>query len=214
MRTINPEKHAARRAAILAAAAEVFAEHGYDGATTAAICKRAKIGSGTLFHYFPDKRSIFLAIVADDLADASTRLARIDHADPVDALGQVIDLLAEDLGNPIAPGLAFAMMQLAIRDEEFAATVTARDEQIRAVLAELIAQAQAVGVVAGIHAPGRAARWIVGITDAGYLMSDDPGFDPAADGIELRRIVAAYLGLSNDSLLRPASNRPRAGSGQ
>ncbi|MFE9245604.1 TetR/AcrR family transcriptional regulator [Nocardiopsis sp. NPDC006938] len=198
MRTVNPEKHAARRAAILGAAAGVFAERGYDGATTAAICKRAGVGSGTLFHYFPDKRAVFLAIVADDLAEATAALERIDRSDPAGALDAVLDLLTADLGDPTAPGLAAAMIQLAQRDPEFAATVTARDESTRAVLTDLVAAGRESGVLTADVEPRRAARWIVALTDAGYLISDDDGFDAERDGAELRRIVASYLGRRGD----------------
>lgn len=194
MRTVNPEKHAARRAAILSAATDVFAERGYDGATTAAICKRAGVGSGTLFHYFADKRTIFLAIVSEDLTAVTTGLERIDRSQPVRALGEVLDLLTADLGNPIAPGLAAAMIQLAQRDPEFAAVVTAKDDRARAVIAELVTAGRASDAFASDVDPVRAARWIMAITDAGYLISDDEGFDPTADGSELRRIIAAYLG--------------------
>ncbi len=194
MRTVDPEKHAARRAAILGAAAEVFAERGYDGATTAAVCKRAGVGSGTLFHYFPDKRTMFLAIVTDDLATVTTGLERIDRTDPDRALDEVLDLLTADLGDPIAPGLAGAMIQLAQRDPEFGATVVAKDESTRASLAEIVAAGQESGVFRTPADPRRAARWIVALTDAGYLISDDEEFDTAEDGAELRRIVAAYLG--------------------
>ncbi|PWV52773.1 TetR/AcrR family transcriptional regulator [Nocardiopsis sp. L17-MgMaSL7] len=194
MRTVNPEKHAARRASILGAAAEVFAERGYDGATTAAICKRAGVGSGTLFHYFPDKRTVFLAIVTDDLAAVTTRLERIDRTDPARALDEVLDLLTADLGDPIAPGLAAAMIQLAQRDPEFGATVVAKDEGTRAALAGIIGAGRGSGVFEAAVDPHRAARWIVALTDAGYLISDNEEFDPAEDGAELRRIIAAYLG--------------------
>ncbi|WP_431868199.1 TetR/AcrR family transcriptional regulator [Nocardiopsis eucommiae] len=194
MRTVNPEKHAARRAAILGAAAEVFAERGYDGATTAAVCTRAGVGSGTLFHYFPDKRTMFLAIVTDDLDTVTTGLERIDRTDPARALDGVLDLLTADLGDPIAPGLAAAMIQLAQRDAEFGATVVAKDESTRATLAEIVAAGRESGVFESAVDPRRAARWIVALTDAGYLISDDEEFDPAEDGAELRRIVAAYLG--------------------
>lgn len=194
MRTVNPRKHAARRAAILSAAAEVFAERGYDGATTAAICKHAGVGSGTLFHYFADKRSIFVAIVADDLDEATSGLQRIDRTQPARAVGQVLDLLTADFGDPAAPGLAAAMIQLAQRDAEFAAVVTAKDDGVRAALAELIAAGQESGAFVADVDPGRAARWIVALTDAGYLMSDHEQFDASVDGPELRRIVAAYLG--------------------
>lgn len=196
VRTVNPEKHAARRAAILSAAADVFAERGYDGATTAAICERADVGSGTLFHYFADKRTIFMAIVSEDLAAVATSLERIDRADPERALGEVLELLTADLGNPLAPGLAAAMIQLAQRDPEFAAVVTAKDDSARAVIAELVTAGKASDAFASDVDPALASRWIIAITDAGYLISDDEGFDATVDGAELRRIIAAYLGQS------------------
>ena len=48
------------------------------GATTAAICRAAGVGSGTLFHYFGDKRSLMVAIFADDqvVNDERARLPR------------------------------------------------------------------------------------------------------------------------------------------
>lgn len=195
-RTVNPEKHAARRAAILTAAATVFAERGYDGATTAAICARAGVGSGTLFHYFGDKRAIFLGIVADDLSAVAGALDRLDRSDPVGALDRVLELLMVELGNPIAPGLASAMIQLAQRDPEFAITVVTKDAQVRAALTGLIRDGQERGLFATDLDPARAARWIVALTDGGYLMSDDEDFDTDADRAEVRRIVTAYLSVS------------------
>src|SRR5690625_1722177 len=62
-RTIDPERHRARRLHIIDAALTVFAERGYTGATTAAICREAGIGSGTFFHYFETKKSVLLAIL-------------------------------------------------------------------------------------------------------------------------------------------------------
>ena len=63
-RTVDPEKHLARRLVIIDAALTCFAAHGYAGTTTAAICREAGIGSGTFFHYFPTKQSLLLAILA------------------------------------------------------------------------------------------------------------------------------------------------------
>lgn len=40
----------------------------------------------------------------------------------------------------------------------------------------------------------RTAKWIVALTDAGCLISDDEEFNPGGGGAEPRRIVAAYLG--------------------
>ena len=83
LRTVDPARHAARRAAIQAAAAGVFAERGYTGATTAQICRAAGVGSGTLFHYFGDKRSIMMSIFADDFTVNDELIAGLDPDQPV-----------------------------------------------------------------------------------------------------------------------------------
>ncbi len=51
-----------RRAQILEAAAQVFARHGFRGATTRAIAQAAGVAEGTIFRYFPTKRHLLLAL--------------------------------------------------------------------------------------------------------------------------------------------------------
>lgn len=50
---------------ILEVAAEVFAERGYHRATLDEIVSRAETGKGTVYHYFPSKEALFLAVIAD-----------------------------------------------------------------------------------------------------------------------------------------------------
>nr|MDJ0726535.1 helix-turn-helix domain-containing protein [Prochloraceae cyanobacterium] len=47
---------------ILDAAAEIFAEIGYDRATTQDIATRAETAIGSLYQFFPDKLAIFHAL--------------------------------------------------------------------------------------------------------------------------------------------------------
>src|SRR5512147_2903026 len=47
---------------ILRSAAEVFAEVGYEAATTHVIAARAKTAIGSLYQFFPDKLAIFHAL--------------------------------------------------------------------------------------------------------------------------------------------------------
>src|SRR5215468_2214661 len=108
MRTVDPERHARRRTHILEAAAVLFAERGYDGTTTAAICERARIGSGTLFHYFPGKAAIFRALFADDLAKTRAVVDELDESDPLTALLALIEHHIADAGSPLVPGLLVA----------------------------------------------------------------------------------------------------------
>jgi AcrR family transcriptional regulator len=65
---------AANRAAILAAAQEVFAEEGYDAASVRDIIRRTELASGTFYNYFPDKDAIFVALIADTGKEARRRV--------------------------------------------------------------------------------------------------------------------------------------------
>jgi AcrR family transcriptional regulator len=65
---------AANRAAILAAAREVFAEDGYDAAGVRDIIRRTDLASGTFYNYFPDKEAIFRALVEETGAEARRRV--------------------------------------------------------------------------------------------------------------------------------------------
>jgi AcrR family transcriptional regulator len=51
------------RAAILLAAREEFVAHGFSGARTGEIAKRAGVPQGLLYHYFDNKRALFSAVM-------------------------------------------------------------------------------------------------------------------------------------------------------
>jgi AcrR family transcriptional regulator len=65
---------AANRAAILAAARQVFAERGYDGSAVRHIVALTDLAPGTFYNYFPDKEAIFRALVEESIAVVRERL--------------------------------------------------------------------------------------------------------------------------------------------
>jgi AcrR family transcriptional regulator len=65
---------AANRAAILAAAQQVFAEQGYDGAGVRDIVRSTDLASGTFYNYFHDKEEIFVALISDAGEEARRRV--------------------------------------------------------------------------------------------------------------------------------------------
>jgi AcrR family transcriptional regulator len=62
---VKPQQERATRrlANFLDAAAELFAEIGYEAATMTAVAERSGSGIGTLYHYFPDKQSMAFALL-------------------------------------------------------------------------------------------------------------------------------------------------------
>lgn len=55
------------RQRILAAAAQVFAEHGYAGGTTNRIAEQARVSIGSLYQYYPNKDAILVALISGHL---------------------------------------------------------------------------------------------------------------------------------------------------
>jgi AcrR family transcriptional regulator len=65
---------AQNRAAILAAAREVFAELGYDAAGVRDVIRRTDLASGTFYNYFADKEAVFRAVVDESAQEVRRRL--------------------------------------------------------------------------------------------------------------------------------------------
>ncbi|MGA9521268.1 MAG: helix-turn-helix domain-containing protein [Myxococcaceae bacterium] len=57
------------RERILASALEIFAAHGYAGATMTAIAERAGLGTASLYRYYASKEELFDAVVTPALAE-------------------------------------------------------------------------------------------------------------------------------------------------
>lgn len=69
------ERSKATTTAILRAAAQVFARHGYAAGTTNRIAARAGVSIGSLYEYFPNKDAILVALTEEHLREASAVLA-------------------------------------------------------------------------------------------------------------------------------------------
>jgi AcrR family transcriptional regulator len=96
---------AANRAAILDAGREVFGEAGFGAASVRDIIRRTELAAGTFYNYFPDKESIFRALVDEVGAEARRRVreARRRAATPQafveDAYRAYFEYIVEDQAN-------------------------------------------------------------------------------------------------------------------
>jgi Transcriptional regulator len=77
------QKRGERRvAALLAAAAEVFAEKGYRAATMSAIAEKAAAPIGSLYQFFPSKEAIADGLLSRYLIEMSARWEELDERLP------------------------------------------------------------------------------------------------------------------------------------
>jgi AcrR family transcriptional regulator len=190
MRTVDPRRHAARRAQILTGAAEAFAQKGYDNTTVKDICTAAGVGSGTMFHYFADKRAIFHGVLQADRDEMLTDITTLDTTKPRTAFWALIDRMTADLRDPTAGAMMLAILgQLAV-DPEVGTILGETDAAVHTQLTDLITRLQANGDADPGWEPTHAATWVRTIIDGLYLRCSEAGFDPDAELSRLHTVLA------------------------
>src|SRR5258705_1286631 len=86
----------ATRRRVLAAAEALFARRGYEATGMADVAERARIGVGTLYHHFPDKRALLLTLI-DDWADREMTRNRTELDMERWLAGDAREAIAKDL---------------------------------------------------------------------------------------------------------------------
>ena len=89
-----PKRADARRnrERVLAAAREAFAEGG-ESTALEQIARRAGVGIGTLYRHFPNRQALLEALYINEVEDVCHSAARLDGADPWQALNEWIQRL-------------------------------------------------------------------------------------------------------------------------
>jgi AcrR family transcriptional regulator len=110
-----------RRQLILEAALDVFAEQGFQGATTKEIAARAGVTHGLIYFYFASKEDLFQAVFEHALRGALDQLSLPDVTEsgeePAVVIERSVARLLEILSSPRASSLARIMMRMAANDE-------------------------------------------------------------------------------------------------
>jgi AcrR family transcriptional regulator len=195
MRTVDPERHRERRLAIVGAALELFATKGPARTTTAEIARAAGVSTGALFHHFPTKRAVFLALFEADRVewDAAFDAARTQD-DPWGALMGIVDRLAAEAAHPVVAGLIVEVLAQAHRDPEVADLVGEGDRRMMRGVADLVDRLCAAGLADPGMPSATAARWVLTITDGFHTRGyPEPDRDRAAELVTAQRLIARAL---------------------
>lgn len=126
------------RRRILDGARRAFARHGYGGATVRVLEREIGLSRGAIFHHFPDKNALFLALAAEDAAELAAVVT--EHG-----LVQVMsDLPARD------PGWLGVQLEVASRlrtDPAFRSAWQQRLEVVRSTTRARLRRGQANGSI-------------------------------------------------------------------
>jgi AcrR family transcriptional regulator len=93
-----------KRADILSAASRLFAERGFAQVSTAVLADEAGVSTATLYRYFADKESLFVAVIDSLVADVIQQMADLPRASD-DRLRELAFRYANLLCDPIVVGI-------------------------------------------------------------------------------------------------------------
>src|SRR5258706_10111612 len=92
---INQDAGTATRMRIVLAAMELFWEKGYQSTSVADLLQRAGVHSGSLYHFFPGKQDVLLAVLELYRAGIDEMLLAPAWKDVADPIERVFALLAK-----------------------------------------------------------------------------------------------------------------------
>lgn len=172
----------ARRAAIVAAVAPVFARRGFEGATTRQLAAAAGVSEALLYRHFPSKEDLYRAIGTSHFADRDLHpgFDRLVAMEPsTERLVLVVQYLvahvAEAEDDTEFPRL---MARSLLGDGAFAAAVFRQlDRNLRPLVEQSLAAARRAGDLVETSGPGRddAALWLVQFLAFGMRLFSLPG---------------------------------------
>lgn len=200
----NPEglsRTEARRAQILAAAADCFRQDGFHGASIAKISRAAGMSPGHIYHYFGSKEAIIAAIVEQDVARVLTLTAELRSARDVREamIERVAEGIAEHL-DPQAAALRLEIVAEAARNPDVAQTLRCADARALAGLAEMIrgVRRSAGHLDAEGTAPAMADTIAVLFEGLQIRAVRNPDLDPRALARIYRRLIQDLLNQPSD----------------
>jgi len=141
---------------ILEAAARVFAERGFAGATTNRIAERAGVSIGSLYQYFPNKDTILVALHAQHMDSASAVLKgmmeeALREKEPPEELlrrfvRQIIEMHASE------PALHHVLLYQGPRTPELSQRLHAVEDSMAGAVEEMLAEAGGISRTHARHA--------------------------------------------------------------
>lgn len=172
------------------AAATVFAERGFYGASVEDIAERAGFSKGAFYSNFDSKEDLFLALL-DDRLDADIRALEVlgdDSSAPA-----FLDFVAQRAARRAADGEQWALLSAefwlhSLRNRELVPKMAARQRAGRAALARVI---EGLCAQMGVTGPIPAQDWasVMLAVDDGLVLQE--ALDPTAvpDDLRLRALI-------------------------
>ncbi|MPZ55510.1 MAG: TetR family transcriptional regulator [Rhizobiales bacterium] len=195
MRRVNTQRHSDRRAEILAAAQQCFAQMGFHQTSMQEICTAAGMSPGNLYRYFPSKEAIIAGIAERDRAEVGAQLANAqfttDFFATFGALARhhFVERTAEEVG------LCAEIMSESRRNPTIAKIMQGFDDEVKARLISMLRAAAERGDVSrDIDFEGVVTMMMVIADGVWWRRAVDPQFNAEA-------VLPIFMDLTHHMLL-------------
>ncbi|MHB1463398.1 MAG: TetR/AcrR family transcriptional regulator [Armatimonadota bacterium] len=184
-------KRADRKEQILSAAMEVFAELGFERATTRAIARRAGVAEGTIFNYFATKRDILVCALEQHILETIPHFVLSDDVET---------MMRKLIGNRLQmwkdhSGILRVMISEAIFDDEFRDLYRSRIyTPAMQKLNECVTQQRLQGHFVDVE-PAIVSRMMMGVALGFGLMNPVAGEVDDIEGLSIKLTKVLLQGL-------------------
>jgi AcrR family transcriptional regulator len=181
------------RAKLLEAAADAFAEQGYEGVRVGEVARRAGLSTGAIYAHYPTKAALLADAVRTHTPDELSEL--LDRGDSNDLL-EALRAAGKDLGEPeegAAGSLVLEALVAGRREPELARFLAKGLGHRERMLALALRRMRAAGLVDATLAPEAVSRMLMILAVGGLAMSG-LGMDDVDDddwSVLVDRLVAA-----------------------
>ena len=190
---------AQRRDRILATSLELFAKRGFSATRTKDVARAAGVSEAMVFKHFPDKKSLYRALIEAKIAEAEMILplaALAESRDPPERFfGRVASILLERIEED--PSFLRLLLFSALEEHPLAAEFDeARAQSVRRAIEAYVARQQGAGVLRRVD-PEFAARSFMGLVAWFALARNvfkEPGSRKFGRAKLVRELMKLFLG--------------------
>jgi AcrR family transcriptional regulator len=195
VRLTRAQQQERTRAAVVAAAREEFAQHGYVEAKVDRIAERAELTRGAVYSNFPSKRALYLAVLVDLVEQAAAGEVPSSTPGPAEALGAFARVWLERLplvDDPPARGHLQLRSLAGVVDDEPARMALAQITRLEALLLALALESRVPRRAGRVRRVRLAELVLTLLHGSGHLADTAPGF---ADPFDVARACEHLAGL-------------------
>ena len=191
MRRTQQDRSAGTKAALVAAARELFAARGYQAVPADEITRAAGVTRGALYHHYADKQGLFRAVVEELEREVTAEVEAAFAAapDPLSGMAAALTVFLDACLRDDVRRISLTDAPAVLGWDEWRALEA---EYGLGLLVDTIEAARAAGLIAGQPVRALAQLVLAAVMEAARMIA--AADDPERTRAEVQQVLAGWLG--------------------